>query len=82
LINLLPFIGIGRVMFLYHYLASLIFAILALAYLIDRQKNSRRIWIALLVVGCLSFLYFVPLSYGLPLSAPAFQNHLWLTTWQ
>ena len=82
LINLLPFVGIGRVMFLYHYLASLIFAILALAYLVDQQKNSRRIWIALLVVGCLSFLYFAPLSYGLPLSAPAFQNHLWLTTWQ
>ena len=82
LINYLPFIGIGRVMFLYHYLASLIFAILALAYLIDQQKNRRNILIGMLVLAGLAFLYFSPLSYGLPLEARSFQNRLWLTTWQ
>ena len=102
LINLLPFIGIGRVMFLYHYLASLIFAILALIYLIDpdrnrsasvvsgqpvsngasQQKNRRNIIIGTLIIASLVFLYFAPLSYGLPLNASAFQNRLWLTTWQ
>ncbi len=81
-INLLPFIGIGRVMFLYHYLSALIFAILALAYLIDQSKNSRKIWLLLLVISFLSFVYFAPLSYGLPLDATAFQHRLWLTTWQ
>ncbi len=81
-INYLPFIGIGRVMFLYHYLSALIFAILALAYLIDQSKKSQKIWIVLLVISCLSFLYFAPLSYGLPLEAGSFQNRLWLTTWQ
>src|SRR3989344_3680317 len=34
-LNLLPFIGIKRIMFLYHYLTALIFAILILIYLID-----------------------------------------------
>lgn len=81
-INYLPFIGIGRVMFLYHYLASLIFAILALAYLIDQQKNRRNILIGFLVFAGLVFLYFAPLSYGLHLEAGSFQNRLWLNTWQ
>jgi dolichyl-phosphate-mannose--protein O-mannosyl transferase len=92
LINYLPFIGIGRVMFLYHYFSALIFAILIFAYLIDpahahmggagQQKNRKRILIGLLVISALLFVYFAPLSYGLPLSARAFQNRLWLTTWQ
>lgn len=34
-LNLLPFIGIKRVMFLYHYMAALIFALIAMVYLID-----------------------------------------------
>ena len=36
LLHLLPWVGIGRTLFLYHYLASLIFAFLALAWMIDR----------------------------------------------
>lgn len=102
LVNYLPFIGIGRVMFLYHYLSALIFAILALAYLIDpdrnrsasavserpvsngagQQKNRRSIIIGFLALAGLAFLYFAPLSYGLPLEAGQFQNRLWLSTWQ
>ena len=38
-LNLLPFIGIKRVMFLYHYLTGLVFAILILVYLIEKQKQ-------------------------------------------
>jgi dolichyl-phosphate-mannose--protein O-mannosyl transferase len=79
-------------MFLYHYLSALIFAILALAYFIDpaharisgasRQKNRRNIIIGALIIAGLAFLYFAPLSYGLPLSPSAFQNRIWLPTWQ
>ena len=81
LINLLPFVGIGRVMFLYHYLSALIFAILALVYLLDNQK-SKKLMFSILLITALCFLYFAPLSYGLPLEAGSFQNRLWLTTWQ
>lgn len=85
--NYLPFIKIARVMFLYHYLAALVFAILALAYLLDQsfgragRRGRIRIWICI-GIAALSFLYFAPLSYGLPLSPQAFQNRMWLTTWQ
>lgn len=82
LLNYLPFIGIGRVMFLYHYFSALIFAILALAYLIDQQKFSKRIFWTAIALSALAFLYFAPLSYGLPLEARSFQNRIWLKTWQ
>ncbi len=81
-LNYLPFIGIGRVMFLYHYFASLIFAILILSYLIDQSRNRRNILIGALVIAGIAFLYFAPLSYGLPLEAHALQNRLWLSSWQ
>lgn len=35
-IHLAPWVGIGRTLFLYHYLPSLLFAFLALAWLLDR----------------------------------------------
>lgn len=82
LLNLLPFVGIGRVMFLYHYLSALIFAILALAYLIDQHPKRKNIFIVVIIIAGIAFLYFSPLSYGLPLEASQFQNRLWLTTWQ
>ena len=77
-LNLLPFIGISRVMFLYHYLTSLIFAILILVYLIEKQKNSKKIFIGLTVVSVLAFIYFAPLSYGLPLAPKAYESRVWL----
>ena len=80
--NFLPFIGIKRVMFLYHYLAALIFAILILAYIIEKEKNSKKIFGALLVGGIIAFIYFAPLSYGLPLSKKAYESHVWLPSWK
>jgi dolichyl-phosphate-mannose-protein mannosyltransferase len=81
-LNLLPFIGISRVMFLYHYLSSYIFAILALSLLIDRTKKPERTALICIIVAFLIFLWFSPLSYGLPLEASGFTNRFWLTTWQ
>lgn len=81
IVNLFPFVGISRVMFIYHYLTAFIFAILALAHLLDSYK-SRRLIIAMIVIAAVTFLYFAPLSYGLPLEAGSFDNRIWLPTWQ
>ena len=81
-LNLLPFIGISRVMFLYHYLTSLVFAILILVYLIEKQKNSKKIFIGLTAVSVLAFIYFAPLSYGLPLAPKAYESRVWLSNWK
>ena len=40
IIHLAPWVGIGRTLFLYHYLPSLLFAFLALAWLLDRLWHA------------------------------------------
>lgn len=81
-LNLLPFIGIKRVMFLYHYLTALVFAILILVYLIDKNKNSGKIFAGLMIVAFVAFIYFTPLTYGLPLSPKAYEARVWLPSWR
>ena len=86
LVNFLPFMFIGRVMFLYHYQAALVFSILAIAYIFDRQKISDawRLRIFIIIVGLclLSFLYFSPLTYGTHLDDSQLWARMWLSTWR
>jgi len=80
-LNLLPFIGIKRVMFLYHYLGTLIFAILIMVFLMEHMKASRKAYIALCILAALVFAYFAPLTYGLNLSPDSYQRRVWLDKW-
>lgn len=82
LLNLLPFISIKRVMFLYHYLTGLIFAILILIYLIEKQEHAKKIFIGLAVASVVAFIYFAPLTYGLPLSPKTYEARVWLPSWR
>jgi dolichyl-phosphate-mannose-protein mannosyltransferase len=82
-LNLLPFMLIGRVMFLYHYFTALIFSILCLGYILDKIQNKKRKIIlvsAILLVFISSFLYFSPLTYGIK-DANIF-NRFWLASWR
>ncbi len=82
--NLLPFMFIGRVMFLYHYEAALVMSIIALAYLLDLIKNKKvrlTAVICLLVVCIITFVFFSPLTYGTPLSQDSFNARMWLKSW-
>ena len=96
-LNLLPFIGIKRIMFLYHYLTGLVFAILILVYLIENiqpfdkhfgrelsaeRLRARKIFIGLAVASAVAFIYFAPLTYGLPLSPKAYDARIWLPSWK
>lgn len=82
-LNLLPFVGITRVMFLYHYLTALVFAIIMLGYLIQKfSKKPNRTALIVLALSLVSFVYFAPLMYGLPLGGSSYQNRLWLKSWQ
>lgn len=68
-LNLLPFISIKRVMFLYHYFVALIFAIMIMAYLIDlidQNKNRQKTFVGLLISATIVFFfYFASITYGL-----------------
>lgn len=86
-LNLLPFIGVKRVMFLYHYLTGLVFAILILVYLIEKQDDPtwltvKKIFIGLAIASALAFIYFAPLTYGLSLSPKAYDARVWLPSWK
>ncbi len=62
--NLLPFMIVTRVMFMYHYLTSLCFSMLLTAYLLDKipfQRYVRRSYLLILLAG---FLMMSPLTYG------------------
>ncbi len=82
LFNLLPFINIRRVMFLYHYVVALIFAVLIMCYLIDRLKKKTKIFAILITVSVFSFVYFAPLTYGLELSEKAYNIRAWFSSWK
>jgi dolichyl-phosphate-mannose-protein mannosyltransferase len=87
-VNILPFIGVSRVMFLYHYFTAYVFAIMILAWLIahplngSENKNSKIIFGVLITASVIGFLFFAPLSYGLDLSTESFRARIWLKGWE
>jgi dolichyl-phosphate-mannose-protein mannosyltransferase len=95
--NFLPFATIVRPMFLYHYFFSFLFCIAAvsigLGLLAGWMTDGERVWrfpsprsatlywcvLAVVVVG---FLFFAPISYGLPLSNGGLSARIWLDSWR
>ena len=84
LANFLPFIFIGRVMFLYHYEAALVFSIIAVGLVIEVLTTERKKFVALVIIGLalISFVFFAPLTYGTPLSDQSLAERMWLPTWR
>jgi len=78
-INFLPFIFIGRVMFIYHYLPALVFSILIVANKIEKTDKSLSVPLAL--GAMLIFLLFCPLSYGLSINQEYINLITWLKSW-
>jgi dolichyl-phosphate-mannose-protein mannosyltransferase len=84
--NLLPWARVTRCLFIYHYMESLVFAVLLLALVVDRWLYSSQAWrrtTALFVVGLvvIGFVFWMPLFLGLPLSPEALQLRRWLPSW-
>jgi dolichyl-phosphate-mannose-protein mannosyltransferase len=85
IVNFVPFVFITRPMFLYHYEAALIISVMALALIIDFIKSKKWKWgIALIILAvCLAgFVYWSPLTYGLPLSQHQLEQRMWLSSWR
>jgi dolichyl-phosphate-mannose-protein mannosyltransferase len=84
--NLIPWMGISRCAFLYHYMGSSVFATLALAWWGDRflaredQDWGRLVWfgIGVTIVG---FVWWLPVFLGLPLESRDYQVRMWFPTW-
>jgi dolichyl-phosphate-mannose-protein mannosyltransferase len=84
--NLLPWVRVTRCIFLYHYMESLIFAVLAIALLIDRWIYSREDWRSLtgymvIFLILIAFVFWMPLYLGLPMTPMDLQLRRWLPSW-
>ncbi|TSC90789.1 MAG: glycosyl transferase family protein [Parcubacteria group bacterium Gr01-1014_2] len=83
-LNWLPFILIGRVMFLYHYFTSLIFAVLIMVYVLNKPefKHKKTVYNAILIGSIILFLFFSPLTYGLAIPEEYYKLIVWLPSWR
>lgn len=84
--NLLPWFSISRCAFLYHYMESFVFSLLALTLLVDRWLQSplqprRRLGMAIIVLVLAGFVFWMPIYLGLPLSPLEIQLRRWLPSW-
>jgi len=83
LLNLLPYLIITRPAFLYHYFPSFIFMSLITGFLLWiflEQKPLIIIFIFVVLVS--AFIYFAPLSYGLPMTDVEYNARVWLPSWR
>ncbi|MBD2464535.1 phospholipid carrier-dependent glycosyltransferase [Oscillatoria sp. FACHB-1407] len=84
--NLLPWMKVSRCTFIYHYMGSSMFALLAIALLCDRWLHSPERWkqgtsITIIFLVIAAFLFWLPLYLGLPLSPAEFRLRQWFPSW-
>ena len=84
--NFLPWIGVSRCIFLYHYLPASLFSGMAIAWLVERWLRNHdpalKNWaIAIIAAVAIGFIFWLPLYLGLPLSPLEWQLRIWLPSW-
>ncbi|MBD2777516.1 dolichyl-phosphate-mannose--protein mannosyltransferase [Iningainema tapete] len=86
IINLLPWVKVTRCVFIYHYMTGVVFAFVAIAWLVERCVRSyrlelRAIGVTVTFVILVSFVFWLPIYLGLPLSPAAYKLRMWFTSW-
>jgi dolichyl-phosphate-mannose-protein mannosyltransferase len=80
-----PLFFVKRVLFMYHYLPALVFAIVITSEWLFGEENSskNKIYFAALALFLIfiGFVFFAPLSYGLPLSDKEYKIRVWIQSW-
>ncbi|MBF2074283.1 MAG: phospholipid carrier-dependent glycosyltransferase [Synechococcales cyanobacterium C42_A2020_086] len=84
--NFLPWVRVTRCLFLYHYMASLVFAVLGLGLLLDRwlqrsPSEQKIMAIGVMILIAAGFVFWMPLFLGLPLTPEALELRRWLPSW-
>ncbi len=82
----LPWARVDRCVFIYHYMGSATFALLAIAWMCDRWLNSPSRWrqvagMTTLVLVLAAFLFWLPLYLGLPLTPEGLAARRWFQSW-
>ena len=77
LLNLLPYAAINRTTFAYHYMPALLYGNLFLAIFVDKFAGRAGAAVVAAATG-LTWLYYAPWIYGLPLSLEQHAARRWL----
>ncbi|KAJ2716397.1 Protein O-mannosyltransferase 2 [Coemansia spiralis] len=87
-LHFVPFLFMGRVTYIHHYLPALYFALLLLAFELDFffrcWRRGRYLHTAALAIGAVVavvFLYFAPFTYGWDRPAEELAGRRWLSSW-
>lgn len=80
-VNMIPFVGIDRAMFLYHYMPALIFSYFGLGWL-STQFDNKKVQYAILTLIIASFIFFSPIFYGTALTADQYHWRVWFKVWE
>ena len=82
---LLPWIPGTRIPYIYNYLPSYAFALLALVYWLCRlwKRGSWGPWVvvAFTALAVAAALYFIPMAIGFPMSREFMEQHIWIDSW-
>jgi dolichyl-phosphate-mannose--protein O-mannosyl transferase len=85
LLQLLPYIFIGRILFLYHMFLNVPFMIFAIVYGLNilwyKNNKYKYIVVAYFAAVVLLFVYFYPLLSAYPVSSQFTDAHKWLSSW-
>lgn len=85
LVQYIPWFSVSRITFIYHYLPSAIFSMLALGYsikiLIEKKPIMKKVFMGFSVAVILIFIIFFPVISGLPISKNWGLNLRWLPEW-
>lgn len=76
----LPWARAPRIMFLYHYLPSIPFLCIALAYTLSRLPKWVTLGSSVLILG--SFIYFYPIWVGIHLPKTLVNQYFWFPSWR
>jgi dolichyl-phosphate-mannose-protein mannosyltransferase len=81
-VNLLPWIKVTRCLYIYHYMGALLFATMGLAAIVDLLLHSKgRSWrglgIAIIVGIMASFIFWLPIYLGLPITQSGLNLRMW-----
>lgn len=84
--NWLPWVGVSRCLFIYHYMPAAIFSFLALSWIVNiwihHPNPIWKYWGSLTILSILlALLYWLPIYLGLPLTPESFNDRMWLNSW-
>ncbi|MBW4595032.1 MAG: phospholipid carrier-dependent glycosyltransferase [Brasilonema angustatum HA4187-MV1] len=85
--NLLPWVGVNRCVFIYHYMTAVVFAFLAIAWLVDQCLRSyhiplRAVGVTITFIIVSAFVFWMPIYLGLPLSNFEYRPmRMWFNSW-